>query len=84
MKDHHLFVTLLPGTLLVLALTVHLLYDIERHWRFAYLVYNWAPPNAFFYSDILWHLLGNLEKAFVVTNLDQCRTCNQCQKDGSV
>ena len=72
------------GTLLVLALTVHMLHDIEGHWRFAQLVYNWAHPHAFFYSDILCHFHINFEEALVVTNVDRCRTCILFQKDGSV
>jgi hypothetical protein len=31
MKDHHLFVILVPGTLLVLAFTVHMLHVIDGH-----------------------------------------------------
>jgi len=49
---------------------------------------NWCTTEHFhiffFYSNILWHFLRNLEEALMVTDRDHCRTCILCQKDGSV
>ena len=59
----------MPGTLLVLVLTVHMLHDVEGHWRFAQLVYSWAHPHAFF---LQWHLVSFPHKLRGGTCGDKC------------
>jgi hypothetical protein len=71
------------GTLLVLALTIHMVHDILGHWKITY----WCTTEHLhvpFYSDILWDFHINLEENLLQREQDHWRTIMLLQKDIAV
>ena len=71
------------GTLLVLALTIHVVHGILGHCRITYRCTT-EHVHVPFYSDILWDWQINLEENLVQRELDHWRTAVLLQKDGAV